>query len=238
MNMKRENKSSRGRVYLVGAGPGSPGLLTLRGAEVLRAADVVIYDRLVNPKLLEITLRAKKIYAGKNIKLKTAAPSHPALSPVDGGYSDQSRINQLLVRFAGAGKSVVRLKGGDPFIFGRGGEEASYLKKHGIPFEIVPGVTAGYAAPAYAGIPVTDRRFSSLVTFVTAHEDSAKKKSSPGRLPQMGEGEGEGSAVPWGDLAKINGTLVVFMGVRTLPKVVGALLAGGCSKVTPACVIE
>jgi len=225
----------KGKVYLIGAGPGDAGLLTLKGAEILRAADCVVFDWLVNPAILEWAGQAEKIYAGKNIKFKKKAMSSPGLtrgsSRLDSRfrgndkslkYIEQDETNSLLVRLAKAGKTVARLKGGDPFIFGRGGEEASYLKKRGIPFEVVPGISAGYAVPAYAGIPVTDRRFASLVTFVTAHENPAKTEAS----------------VDWRKLAGIGGTLVSFMGVRTLPAVVSSLIEGGRPAKTPAAVIE
>ena len=204
-------KRVRGTVYLIGAGPGDRGLLTLRGASLLQKAGAVVYDWLVNPSILEFAPSAEKFYVGKNIAKKS--------SP---GYVDQKETNGLLVKLARQGKTVVRLKGGDPFIFGRGGEEASYLKEKGIRFEVVPGVSAGYAVPAYAGIPVTDRRFASLVTFVTGHEDPAKKESS----------------VDWKKLAGIKGTLVSFMGVKNLPRVAKALIEGGKSPDTPVSVIE
>ena len=203
-------KKSKGKVFLVGAGPGDPGLLTLRGAEVLQSADAVVYDRLVNPVLLKIAAQAEKIFAGKDPAVqKKSSASHPEFFP-------QEKINQLLVKLARGGKTVVRLKGGDPFIFGRGGEEASVLKQAGIPFEIVPGVSAGHAVPAYAGIPVTDRRFASAVTLLTAHEKQEN----------------------WKDLARLPGTLVFFMGVKTLPGLVEALIQGGKSPATPVSVIE
>lgn len=200
---------SAGKVYLIGAGPGDPGLITVRGLEILRQADAVIYDRLINPVLLEAAVQAEKIYAGKDQKGKAARESV------------QNKIHSCLVQFAKRGKTVVRLKGGDPFIFGRGAEEASYLKKHGVAYEIVPGITAGYAVPAYAGIPVTDRRFSSLAIFVTGHENPDKK-----------------TQVDWKKLAPLGGTLVAFMSVKNLKNVVRALQAGGKSMRTPAAVME
>lgn len=211
---KEKSRNNKGAVYLVGAGPGDPGLLTLRAAALLESAEVVVYDRLVNPLLLDLARHAKKIYAGKNQagkKSKTA------------GSSEQSRTNRLLVKLAREGKRVARLKGGDPFIFGRGAEEASYLKKNGIRFEVVPGVSAGYAVPAYAGIPLTDRRFSSLVTFATAHEQNE---------------QGEKNKIRWDHLAKLEGTLVFFMGVKNLPLMVRRLTENGKSLRTPVSVIE
>ena len=194
-------------MILVGAGPGDAGLLTLKGAEWLSRAQVVVYDWLANAELLRLAPSAEKIFVGKK-----------------GGtsYKDQSEINRILVRLAKKGLLVVRLKGGDPFIFGRGGEEAEFLVRHQIPFEVVPGVTAGVGAPAYAGIPLTDRRFASEVTFLTGHEDPSKKSS----------------ALDWRSLARLGGTLVSFMGVRTLPQIVRSLLISGKSPKTPAAVIE
>ncbi len=212
----------KGIVYLVGAGPGDAGLLTLRGAEVLGKADTVVYDWLVNPQLLDLALTAEKIYVGKNVQKKKERLQASSPELQETGYVEQDRTNQLLLKLVRQGKMVVRLKGGDPFIFGRGGEEASYLKKNGIPFEVIPGISAGYAVPAYAGIPVTDRRLASLVTFVTGHEDPTKKESS----------------VDWKKLARIGGTLVSFMGVKNLPLVVETLKRGGMKQETKVSVIE
>ena len=173
-------------VYLVGAGPGDPGLITVRGLSLLRRADVVVYDQLASPELLkEAPAAAELIYVGK----KAGAHALP-----------QGGINELLVAKAKAGLTMVRLKGGDPFVFGRGGEEAEELAAAGIPFEIVPGVTSAVAVPAYAGIPVTHRRYTTLVTFITGHED-----------PTM-----EASSIPWGALGQNPGTLVFLMGVKNL----------------------
>ncbi|RJR40721.1 MAG: uroporphyrinogen-III C-methyltransferase [Deltaproteobacteria bacterium] len=195
-------------VYLVGAGPGDPGLITVKGREVLRRAQVVVYDQLASPELLqEAPADAEIIYVGK----KAGAHALP-----------QEGINQLLVDKARAGLRVVRLKGGDPFVFGRGGEEALALANVGLPFEIVPGVTAAVAVPAYAGIPVTHRGLASLVTFITGHEDPTK----------------EASAIPWDVLAQTQGTLVFLMGVKNLADNCRRLLAGGRVPTTPAAVIE
>ncbi len=195
-------------VYLVGAGPGDPGLLTARALELIAAADVIIYDRLIPRAALEgARSEAELVYAGKE----------------GGGPSvSQGEIERLLVEHGVAGSTVVRLKGGDPFVFGRGGEEAEALVAAGIPFEIVPGVTAGVAAPAYAGIPVTHRDLASAVAFVTGHEDPAKPES----------------ALHWGALAAFPGTLVVYMGVRQLEAIARRLIAGGRSSTEPAAVIE
>ena len=202
---------TRGIVYLVGAGPGDPGLLTVRARELLGACDDVVYDALVSEELLTASLGERAVerhFVGKR-----------------GGASGSARqpdIEALLVRLARTGRRVVRLKGGDPFVFGRGGEEAQALARAGIPFEIVPGVTAGIAGPAYAGIPVTHRGVATAVTFVTGHED-----------PETGEG-----ATDWRALARSAATLVLYMGVRTLPDVARELLAGGRPPETPAAVVE
>jgi uroporphyrinogen III methyltransferase/synthase len=186
-----------GTVYLVGAGPGDPGLLTIRAVELIAAADVVLYDRLIpSEALAHARADAQVIYVGK----EGEGPQFP-----------QDDTHALLLEHARAGRMVVRLKGGDPFVFGRGGEEALVLAEAGIPFEIVPGVTAGVAAPAYAGIPVTHRDTASGVAFVTGHEDPAKP----------------GTAIDWAALARFPGTLVFYMGVRTLPRIAERLVAEG-----------
>jgi uroporphyrinogen III methyltransferase/synthase len=197
-----------GRVCLVGAGPGDPGLLTVRALERLRDAEVVVYDRLVNPALLdEAPPGALRIFAGKR------AGSHcPA----------QSAINAILIHHAAAGRFVVRLKGGDPFVFGRGGEEAIALSKAGIAFEVVPGVSSAVAVPAYAGIPVTHRGVASSFAVLTGHEDPSK----------------DGDAVDWPALATAVDTLVVLMAVSSLPRIVGALLANGRAPETPVALIR
>jgi uroporphyrin-III C-methyltransferase len=197
-----------GRVYLVGAGPGDPGLITVRGLEAIRGAEVIIHDRLVNPALLdEAPASALRIFAGK----------HPGAHCLP-----QARINALLVEHARRGRVVVRLKGGDPFVFGRGGEEALALAAAGIPFEVVPGVSAAVAVPAYAGIPVTHRGLGSTFAVVTGHEDSDKGAT----------------AVDWARLATAVDTLVVLMGARSLPRIVAELLAHWRSPATPAALIR
>ncbi len=205
---------NRGIVYLVGAGPGDPGLLTLRGGELLVTCDAIVYDALANPALLALAEVADR-----------AAPVELHDVGKRGGTTDSARqddINALLVRLGNEGKRVVRLKGGDPLVFGRGSEEAQALAEAGVPFEIVPGVTAGIAAPAYAGIPVTHRGMATSVTFVTGHEDPAK----------------ESTQVNWSALAKSGGTIVLYMGVKTLPNIVEALVGGGMSADTPAAAIQ
>jgi len=199
-----------GFVSLVGAGPGDPGLLTVRAHALLEAADAVVYDALVNPRIV----RGGAVRP--NVELHDVGKRGGAAS------ARQEEINALLVRLARDGKRVVRLKGGDPFVFGRGSEEAQALVAAGVSFEVVPGVTAGVAAPAYAGIPVTHRGVSSAVTFVTGHEDPAKNESD----------------VDWASLVRAGGTLVLYMGVKRLPNIVAALTAGGLSADTPAAVIE
>jgi len=200
-------------VYLVGAGPGDPGLLTARALELIAAADVIVYDRLIPATALDgARADAQLIYVGKE----------------GGGPSvSQEEIQQVLLERGAAGDEVVRLKGGDPFVFGRGGEEAELLHEAGVPFEVVPGITAGVAASAYAGIPVTHRDAASAVAFVTGHEDPAK----------LGEG-GTGSALDWPALARFPGTLVFYMGVRQLPAITQQLIAGGRAPDEPAAVIQ
>ncbi|HEX2093115.1 MAG TPA: uroporphyrinogen-III C-methyltransferase [Longimicrobiaceae bacterium] len=197
-----------GTVYLVGAGPGDPGLLTVRAVELLTRADVVVYDALVNPAILErVPADADRIYVGKR------AGEHSRT---------QEEINRLLVDLARAHSVVVRLKGGDPYVFGRGGEEALALVEAGIPFEVVPGITAGIAAAGYAGIPVTHRGITSSVTFATGHEDPEKPDSD----------------LHWGQLARGAGTLVLYMGVSRMEANFEHLLAAGKSADTPAAAIE
>jgi len=197
-----------GKVYLVGAGPGDPGLLTARALELIARADVILHDRLIPATALDgARPDAELIYVGK----EGGGPSMP-----------QADIEVKLVERAMAGRSVVRLKGGDPFVFGRGGEEALTLLAAGIDFEVVPGVTAGIAAPAYAGIPVTQREVASAVAFVTGHEDPDKPES----------------ALDWPALAAFPGTLVFYMGVRALPTIAERLVAGGRPPHEPVAVVE
>ncbi len=195
-------------VALVGAGPGDPGLMTVRGLALLRRADVVLYDRLVDPRLLdEARPDALRVFVGK------ASGAHAL---------PQAEIDTLLVHHARRGRRVVRLKGGDPFVFGRGGEEAGALAAAGIPFEVVPGVSAAVAVPAYAGIPVTHRGVASSFAVVTGHEDEDKA----------------GPAVDWGRLATAVDTLVILMGARRLPAIVQALLTAGRAADTPVALVH
>ena len=197
----------KGKVFLVGAGPGDPGLITVKGLECLRRADVIIYDRLVDESiLLEAGPGVKKIYVGK-------ATRHHTL--------EQEAINRLLLDEAGEGKVVVRLKGGDPFVLGRGGEEAEALARNGIPFEVIPGVSSAYAVPAYAGIPVTYRGIASSFTIVTGHK--ASDKSQP--------------AIAWDKVSAGADTLIILMGLKNLPKVVEELIKQHKDPSTPVAVI-
>jgi uroporphyrinogen III methyltransferase / synthase len=197
-----------GRVALGGAGPGDPRLITVKGRDLLEEADVVVYDRLAHPDLLDLAPpEAERIFIGK------AHGRH---------VLEQDELNHLLVFLASQGKRVVRLKGGDPFVYGRGGEEAEALHDAGIPFEIVPGVSSAIAAPAYAGVPITDRRYASSVAFVTGHLDP-KAPDNP---------------VDWPGLARSVDTLVIFMGLRQAGAIAEAVVEAGRSPDTPVAVIE
>jgi uroporphyrin-III C-methyltransferase len=199
-------RARRGIVHLVGAGPGDPDLLTLRAARLMGAAEVVVYDYLVSDEILRfVNPRAERLYAGKQ-------QACHALS--------QDEINRLLVALARRGKRVLRLKGGDPFIFGRGGEEAEFLARHGVPFEVVPGVTSASGASAYAGVPLTHRDHARAVVFVTGH---------------LKDGTTD---LDWPMLARPHQTVVVYMGVTRLGEICGELAAHGLDPATPAAVIE
>ena len=197
-----------GRVFLVGAGPGDPGLLTARALELIARADTILYDRLIPAEALEgARADAELLFVGKE----------------GGGESvPQEQTEALMVERARAGEVVVRLKGGDPFVFGRGGEEALTLHAEGIPFEVVPGITAGVAATAYAGIPVTHRGLASAVALITGHEDPDKEQT----------------AIDWPALAAFPGTLVFYMGVRQLPHIAASLIAAGRPASEPAAIVE
>ncbi len=199
---------STGTVYLVGAGPGDPGLITVKAVDRIKRADVIVYDFLANEAVMDHARpEAERIYAGK----------------MGGCHAmRQEDINRLLADKALEGKTVVRLKGGDPYIFGRGGEEASFLFEHGVPFEVIPGVSSSAAAPAYAGIPLTDRRHTASVTLITGHEDPTK----------------DGSSINWDKIATGAGTVVFLMGVKNLPSIVENMIRHGRSADTPAAVIE
>ena len=198
---------SSGRVYLVGAGPGNPGLITLKGVECIKKADLIIYDRLVSKQFRDYAKdNCKFVYMGK----------------LPGESSSQTQINQMMIREAKKGKTVVRLKGGDPFILGRGGEEVESLADNNVDFEVVPGISSALAAPTYAGIPLTHRSFSSSLTIVTGHEDPLKKRAG----------------VNWTSLGKENGTLVILMGLANLSQIVKKLISAGRRGNTPCAVIS
>jgi len=197
----------QGKVYLVGAGPGDPGLITVKGLACLKQAEVIVYDRLVDESILkEAGANAEKIYVGKSDRLHV---------------QEQDSINKLLLEKAREGKIVVRLKGGDPFVLGRGGEEAQALATHGIPFEVVPGVSSAVAVPAYAGIPVTHRGIASSFTVVTGHKASEKGESD----------------IEWGKLSAGADTLVILMGIGNLVNLVDQLIRNNKPSSTPVAVI-
>ena len=197
-----------GKVYLVGAGPGDPKLITLRAVELIKNADVVLYDRLVSKKILAmIPKRAVSIYVGRAVGDDT---------------THQDNTNELMVKYALLKKSVVRLKGGDPIIFGRGGEEAEFLKSFNVKYEIIPGITSGIGSATYAGIPLTHRQFASSVVFVTGHEDPEKKNE----------------VVKWKKLAKSVDTIVIMMGLSRINVISKKLIDGGMDRNMPVAVIQ
>ena len=197
-----------GKVYLVGAGPGDEGLITIRAVELLKKANVILYDRLVSKKIISmIPQSAEKIYVGRSVGDDT---------------THQDATNDLMLKYAKLKKITVRLKGGDPIIFGRGGEEAEFLKSNNIKFEIVPGITSGIGSATYAGIPLTHRKYSSSVVFVTGHED-----------PKKGV-----EIVKWARLAKSVDTIVIMMGLSRIGIICKQLVAGGLDKKTPVAVIQ
>ena len=198
----------KGKVYIVGAGPGDPGLLTLKALDLIKTTDIVLYDRLVSDQILDIIPNnVKKEYVGRNI---------------GDNYTHQNETNDMMVKHAKEGKNVVRLKGGDPFIFGRGGEEAEFLREKGIDFVIVPGITSAVASPAYAGIPLTHRSLSSSVAIVTGHEDAQKDKL----------------VVKWKELTNAVDTIVILMGMGRLEQIVNELISGGARNNTKVAIIE
>jgi len=198
----------KGKVYIVGAGPGDAGLFTLKALDLIKSADIVLYDRLVSDDILKmIPSNIEKVYVGRN---------------VGDDYSHQDETNKLMISHARDGKKVVRLKGGDPFIFGRGGEEAEFLRENGVEFEIVPGISSATASPAYAGIPLTHRLFSSSVAIVTGHEDAKKEELT----------------VRWKELANAVDTIVVLMGMGRLKQIANDLVSAGMSKDTDVAIIE
>ncbi len=204
-----KSRQKKGKVYLIGAGPGDPGLITVRGRYLLEKAEVVVYDYLASTRLLKfVPSGAEFVYAGKRGGVKHT--------------HSQEEINRMLVDFARKGKVVVRLKGGDPFIFGRGGEEVETLAENGIDFEVVPGVTSATAAATYAGIPITHRDYTATVAFLTGHEDPAKESSN----------------IDWSKIATGIGTIVVYMGIKNLPLIVKNLIDHGRSPDTPVAVVR
>ena len=210
MEQDVSDRRGTGTVYLVGAGPGDPKLITLRAIELLKKADVVLYDRLVGEGILDmIPESAKKIYVGR-------AAGDPT--------THQSDTNNLMLEHArtNASNTIVRLKGGDPIMFGRGGEEAEFLREHGIKYEIIPGITSGIGSATYSGIPLTHRRYSSSVVFVTGHEDPEKESES----------------VKWRNLAGSVDTIVVMMGLSRIAVICSELVAGGMDANTPVAIIE
>ena len=196
-----------GRVYLVGSGPGDPELLTVKAKRLIEEADVVLHDKLPGPEIIDSIPEERREDVGKR---------------AGGERTPQEEINARLVELAREGKDVVRLKGGDPFVFGRGGEEMEYLAAHDVAFEVVPGITSPLAAPAVAGIPATHRDFVSNVTLVTGHEDPTKEESS----------------VDWDALAETGGTIVVLMGVGKLPEYTRELREAGMDPDTPVALVE
>jgi uroporphyrin-III C-methyltransferase len=201
------NTEPHGAVYLVGSGPGDPELMTVKARRLLDEADVVLHDKLPGPEIIGLIDEARREDVGKR---------------AGGDRTKQAYTNDRLVELAREGKTVVRLKGGDPFVFGRGGEEADHLASEGIDFEVVPGITSAVAGPAVAGIPVTHREHASSVTFVTGHEDPTKEES----------------AIDWAALAATGGTLVVLMGVGKLPQYAHALREAGMAPETPLALVE
>ncbi len=197
-----------GKVFIVGAGPGDPKLITLKAVESIKSADIVLYDRLVSKKIVAmIPKRAEKMYVGRD---------------VGDDYKHQDITNGMMVKFAKKNKIVVRLKGGDPFIFGRGGEEAEFLRKHKVKYEIIPGITSGIGSAEYSGIPLTHRKFASSVVFVTGHEDAKKSEG----------------VVDWKRLAKAVDTIVIMMGLSRIEIISKKLISGGLSRNTPVAVIQ
>lgn len=197
---------SDGIVYIIGAGPGDPEMITLKAINIMKDADVILYDRLVSKELLD-KFDIEKIYVGR---------------AVGDDYKHQEQTNQLMLKYAKEGKKVVRLHGGDPFIFGRGGEEAEFLKENNIRFEIIPGISSVIAASASSLVPLTDRRYASSIAIVTGHEDAMKKHES----------------VRWEMLPKAVDTIVILMGMSNLEKIVNRLIDGGISKDTKIAIIE
>jgi len=198
----------KGKAFICGAGPGDPKLITLRGMELVKTCDVILYDRLVSKEIIDqIPLSTEKVYVGR---------------VVGDPLTHQDRTNELMVKYAKNGKNILRLKGGDPFIFGRGAEEAEYLIKKGIKYEIVPGITSAIASPAYAGIPLTHRKHSSSVAIVTGHEDTEK----------------DGSVIQWDRLVGAVDTIVILMGIGQLKQISSNLIKAGMKRGTRVAIVE
>ncbi len=249
-----------GRVYLVGAGPGDPGLLTVRAHELIAQADVILYDRLIPTEALEdARADAELLFVGKEGGGQSDRSRETLAFGQNPRFDQQEHIEALMMARAREGRSVVRLKGGDPFVFGRGGEEALALRAAGIPFEVVPGVTAGVAAPAYAGIPVTHRGLATAVALVTGHTRAESRSaaaehlaggggaSGSGKPSSSGESSGDGELgdaeedetdLDWAALAAFPGMLVFYMSVRQLPHIAASLIAAGRRASEPAAVVE
>lgn len=203
-----KNKDYTGKVYICGAGPGDSKLLTLRAFELIKQADVILYDRLIGEDIIKLFPdTSKKVYVGRNIGDPT---------------THQNRTNELMINYARMGRNVLRLKGGDPFIFGRGGEEAEILKENKISFEIIPGITSGIGAATYSGIPLTHRKYSSSVAFVTGHEDPEKKTP----------------VVNWDKLFDAVNTVVIYMGTEKLESIIEKIKTGKISKKTLVAIIQ
>lgn len=202
------NNKISGKVYICGAGPGNPELLTIKALELIKRAEVILYDRLIGDKIIELfPSKAEKVYVGRSIGDPT---------------THQNKTNELMIKYANMGKNVLRLKGGDPFIFGRGGEEAEFLRENNIEYEIIPGITAGIGTAVYSGIPLTHRKFGSSVAFVTGHEDP--KKGSP--------------VVHWEKLLDSVNTVVVYMGTEKLETIINKIKKGKINEKTPVAIIE
>ncbi len=209
--IKGKKRGTTGKVYICGAGPGDPKLMTVRAMELLKSCDVILYDRLVGQEVVDqVPQGVEKVYVGRAVGDPT---------------THQKRTNELMARHAMKGRSVLRLKGGDPFIFGRGAEEAEYLLERGIQFEIIPGITSAIAGPAYAGIPLTHRRYSSVVAIATGHEGIDNKGY-------------DGSSVDWEKLPGAVDTVVVMMGIGQLEQIARDLIKGGMKKGTKIAIIE
>ncbi|MDQ4073990.1 MAG: uroporphyrinogen-III C-methyltransferase [Thermoproteota archaeon] len=204
----RGNRKDSGMVFICGAGPGNPKLLTLRALELIDESDVILYDRLIGDEIIKLfPERTEKIYVGRNIGDPT---------------THQNKTNELMLEYAKKGKKVLRLKGGDPFIFGRGGEEAEYLIENNINFEIVPGITSGIGAAIYSGIPLTHRKYASSVVFVTGHEDPEKKTP----------------IVKWEKLLEASNTVVIYMGTEKLDLIIEKISNGNVDRKTKVAIVE